>query len=99
TLLAAVKTFQEEAGLSVDGVVGRGTRAALNGDSPAEVTEASIIANMEQWRWMPEDLGRFHVMVNLPEFMLRVVRDGTVIHSERVIAGETGKQTPVFSDE
>lgn len=95
----AVEAFQREAGISVDGVVGRRTRAALNGDSPTEVSEASIIANMEQWRWMPDDLGEFHIAVNLPEYTLRVVREGEVVHSERVIIGEVGKQTPVFSDE
>lgn len=95
----SVKAFQREAGLSVDGLVGRATRAALNGDDPASVTEASIIANMEQWRWMPEDLGEFHIAVNLPEYTIRVVREGEVIHSERVITGQTSKQTPVFSDE
>lgn len=95
----AVKAFQREAGLSADGIVGRATRTALNGDDPTSVTEASIIANMEQWRWMPEDLGRFHIAVNLPEYTIRVVRDGEVIHSERVITGKTSKQTPVFSDE
>lgn len=98
-LLDAVKAFQREAGIGADGMVGRGTRAALNGDIPREVSEASIIANMEQWRWMPDDLGRFHVTVNLPEYTIRVVRDGAAIHSERVIMGETDKQTPVFSDE
>lgn len=98
-LLDAVKAFQREAGLSADGLVGRGTRAALNGDDPTSVTEASIIANMEQWRWMPEDLGRFHIAVNLPEYTLRVVREDEVIHSERVITGQISKQTPVFSDE
>lgn len=95
----AVVAFQREAGISADGVVGSGTRAALNGDTPAEITEAAIIANMEQWRWMPEDLGRFYVTVNLPEYTIRVVRDGDVIHSERVIIGEIAKQTPIFSDE
>lgn len=95
----AVKAFQREAGLSADGLVGRATRAALNGDDPKGVTEASIIANMEQWRWMPEDLGSFHIAVNLPEYTMRVVRDGEVIHNERVITGQTSKQTPVFSDE
>ena len=47
---------------------------------------------------MPDDLGEFYVWVNIPEFMLRVVKDGAVIHTERVIAGLPDKQTPVFSE-
>ena len=56
-----------------------------------------IIANMERWRWVPADLGRLHIWNNLPEFMTRVVKDGTLIHEERIIIGQPETQTPVFS--
>jgi murein L,D-transpeptidase YcbB/YkuD len=58
-----------------------------------------LMINMEQWRWMPDDLGSFHVISNVPEFMLRVVKDGKIVHAERMIAGLVDKQTPVFSAE
>ena len=58
-----------------------------------------LLANMEQWRWMPDDLGSFHVTVNVPEMQLRVMRDGKSIHTERVIIGKLDTQTPIFSDE
>ena len=58
-----------------------------------------LLVNMEQWRWMPESLGNFHVWVNVPEFMLRVVKDGQVIHTERVVAGKRDTQTPIFSQD
>ena len=54
---------------------------------------------MEQWRWMPDQLGDFYVWVNVPEFMLRVVKDGQVIHTERVIVGKPETPTPVFSQD
>ncbi len=53
---------------------------------------------MEEWRWMPEDMGDLYVWVNIPEFTVRVVKNGTVIHTERVITGLPDKQTPVFSE-
>lgn len=59
----------------------------------------TIVANMEQWRWMPEDLGSYHVWVNIPEFTLRVMADGAAVHTERVVVGKAITQTPVFSDE
>ncbi|KUO53789.1 MAG: hypothetical protein APF80_07725 [Alphaproteobacteria bacterium BRH_c36] len=96
-VLEAVKEFQRSEGLSVDGVVGSNTRATLNGDS-AEVSEDMLIANMEQWRWMPGSLGEFFVDANIPEYKVRVFRDGRVVHEERIIIGEIAKQTPVFSD-
>lgn len=58
-----------------------------------------ILYNMEMWRWMPEDLGKLHVVANLPEYMKRVVKDGKVIHEERMIIGKIENQTPIFSDE
>jgi L,D-transpeptidase YcbB len=48
---------------------------------------------------MPEDLGAFHVWVNIPEYTIRVVKAGAVIHTERVVVGRPTTQTPVFSDE
>jgi murein L,D-transpeptidase YcbB/YkuD len=65
----------------------------------ADVVLRTIAANMEQWRWMPEDLGSYHVWVNIPEFTLRVVAGGEIVHSERVIVGRPVTQTPIFSDE
>jgi murein L,D-transpeptidase YcbB/YkuD len=47
---------------------------------------------------MPADLGDLYVWVNVPEFTLRVVKGGSVIHTERVITGLVDKQTPVFSE-
>ncbi|MCC7251981.1 L,D-transpeptidase family protein [Hyphomicrobium sp.] len=94
-LLAAVKDFQTEKGLAPDGYVGGGTRAALNDiDVPSP---ERVAANMEMWRWIPDDLGATHVWVNLPEFTFQFVRDGKLVHEERVITGLVDKQTPSFT--
>jgi len=94
-LEAAVRDFQERNGIKADGVVSASTRAALNGSE--KPSPRRILANMEQWRWMPRSLGDIYAWVNIPEFTLRVVKNGKVIHTERVITGQTDKQTPVFS--
>ena len=95
-LVEAVKFAQAEAGLNTDGVVGPRTLAVLNGRS-REDEIASVVANLERWRWMPRDLGAFHVMVNVPEFMVRVVDNGSVVHETRVIVGKPTNATPTFS--
>lgn len=95
---AAVRTFQRKAGLAADGIVGPNTLATLNREADADPI-ADIAANMERWRWLPRDLGRFHVFVNIPEFLVRVVDNGTVTHTTRVVVGKRHNQTPVFSDE
>jgi len=56
-----------------------------------------LLANMEEWRWMPGDMGALHVWNNIPEFLQRVVRNGEVLSTERIVVGEIGKQTPIFS--
>tara|TARA_R110002124_G_scaffold114535_10_gene269247 strand:- start:9944 stop:11638 length:1695 start_codon:yes stop_codon:yes gene_type:complete len=96
SLVAAVKGFQQTRNLTVDGVVGPATLAALNGGVP--LTKADIIANMERWRWMPRDMGAFNVLVNIPEFRLSINRNDKEEYTTRVVVGTTAHQTPVFSD-
>ncbi len=80
--------------------LGEGKSSRKRPSQPSEAaTLRALLANMEQWRWMPDDLGSYHVWVNIPEFTLRVVADGEIIHSERVIVGKAVSQTPIFSDE
>lgn len=95
----AVKAFQSENGLQPDGMVANRSRAALNGKpEPQRGNEIErIVLNMERWRWMPKELGDLHVWDNIPEFQMRVVKKGAVIHSEKIIIGKTDTQTPVFS--
>jgi murein L,D-transpeptidase YcbB/YkuD len=95
-LVEAMKQFQTGLNLEVDGVMGPATLAALNGGVP--VTREDILANMERWRWMPRDLGKFHVFVNIPEFRLNINRDGESEYTTRVVVGTTKNQTPIFSD-
>ena len=96
-MVDAVKAFQETRGQEpADGIIGRKTRAELNmlrGPSQRE-----LLVNMEQWRWMPTDLGATHIAVNIPEFTIRLVKNGSVVHAERVVTGLVTNQTPVFSD-
>jgi len=56
-----------------------------------------ILVNMERWRWMPDDLGEFHVWDSIPEQMARVYKGTDVVFSERIVVGKTITPTPVFS--
>ncbi len=96
-LVLAVKKFQKTKGLDVDGVVGPGTRGALNGGGTVRGNPKKLLVNIEQWRWMPSNLGAMHIWVNIPEYRIRVQKNGKVIHTERVVVGKTRNQTPVFS--
>jgi murein L,D-transpeptidase YcbB/YkuD len=96
-LVEAVKGFQDSLGLTADGVVGPATVAALNGGSAT--TKDDIIANMERWRWQPDNFGDFHVHVNIPEFKLAIMDHGTKHYTTRVVVGTPKNQTPMFFDE
>lgn len=95
---SAVQEFQRENGLAADGIIGQQTMAALLAEDPAR-QEGDIIANMERWRWLPSDFGTRSIVVNIPEFMMRVMDGDKVIHEARSIVGRTDAPTPVFSDQ
>ena len=96
-LVAAVKAFQENLGLNGDGVIGPATIAALNGGSAT--TKEDIVANMERWRWEPNEYGDFQVTVNIPEFRLWIMNKDQVHYTTRVVVGTPKNQTAVFNDE
>jgi murein L,D-transpeptidase YcbB/YkuD len=56
-----------------------------------------IVLNMERWRWMPQDLGALYVWLNIPEFMVYIVKNGKTIHAEKIVVGKPVYATPVFS--
>jgi L,D-transpeptidase YcbB len=96
-LAEAVKKFQRAHDLSGTGTLNSATINALNGprrDRDADV----IIANMERWRWLPRDLGKAYVMVNIPEYTLRVVNNGTLAWKTRVVVGKPSMPTPLLSE-
>lgn len=96
-LADAVKAYKESKGIRPASVWITSTlRRSLN--SSNDVTEARLIANMEEWRWMPADLGDYYVQVNIPEFKFRVVSNGQVIHEERIVSGRPDAQSPIFSE-
>jgi L,D-transpeptidase YcbB len=72
---------------------------AKTATTPAGPSARKLLVNMEAWRWMPESLGDFYVWVNVPEFTLRVVKDGRVIHTERVVVGKRETPTPALSQD
>ena len=67
------------------------------GASSDDRLEKDIVANMERWRWLPPSLGDSHVIVNVPAYELKVVRDGQIVHQTKVIVGKPETPTPIFS--
>ncbi|GAA4501767.1 L,D-transpeptidase family protein [Pseudaeromonas paramecii] len=92
----AVKAFQRRHGLAVDGVVGNHTWFWLN-VKPQE--RAVILARTLLRRDMgPLSYPRY-ILVNLPEYRLRLLQDGQPLMTSRVIVGQVKRQTPILSSQ
>jgi L,D-transpeptidase YcbB len=100
-LVYAVNRYQKEHGLPVTGIIDRRLRASLNdgaagGGGPDE-NRLRILANMERWRWMPENLGEFYVWDSVTEQLTRVFDHGKMVLQEKIVVGKPVTPTPTFS--
>ena len=93
----AVKKFQRANELPATGNLDAKTIKELNGP-PREKHIDTIIANMERWRWYPRDLGQAHVVVNQPDFSLKVMHNGAEVWTTRIVIGKTDMPTPLLSE-
>lgn len=91
----AVRDFQERHGLEADGVVGPQTLQALN--EPVSEHLHQLELDLERWRWLPRDLGKRYVLVNIAGFWLHAVEDGRIALESKVIVGKPYTRTPMFS--
>jgi murein L,D-transpeptidase YcbB/YkuD len=97
-LADAVAAFQKEKGLPSSGRLTQQTVDAMNGKRQERVDQL-IIANMERWRWIPRDLGKAHVVLNIPDYTLRVYNNGAQVWTTRVVVGKPGSHaTPLLSE-
>ena len=95
-LAEAVRKFQERHGLKPTGTLDPATVEALNGRQSDRQIDI-IIANMERWRWIPHDFGNTYVIVNLPDYTLRVIHQGKQVWMTKIVAGKPATPTPIMS--
>lgn len=93
--MKAVKRFQKRHGVYPSGVVDKYTAQLLN--TGLGKRKQQLIANLERWRWFPEDFGEKAFLINIPEFRMVVLEKGTdTIESYKVVVGKPGRRTPVL---
>lgn len=73
----------------------RDALAALPDGSDKERRQIEV--NLERWRWLPHALGGRYLMINIPEYTLRLMTNGIEAESHRVIVGKPRTPTPQFS--
>jgi len=99
----AVRKFQESVDLKANGILDERTVRALN--SPKRDRQIDVVrVNMERWRWLPRDLGApslgdAYVILNVPDYTLKVMQRGAQVWSTRVVTGKPGiHATPLLSE-
>ena len=96
-LKAAIKSFQDLHSIPATGVVDKVTLEAMN--VPLDWRIQQVAINMQRWRWMPDDLGERHFLVNIPYYHLIARESGKPVMDIRVVVGKPGNNTPIFSED
>ncbi|WP_430641846.1 L,D-transpeptidase family protein [Bradyrhizobium macuxiense] len=103
TVARAVQKFQSSVDLKPSGVLDDRTVKALN--SPKRDRQIdTVIVNMERWRWLPRQLGaanvgNAYVILNIPDYTLKVMQNGAQVWSTRVVTGKPGQHaTPLLTE-
>jgi murein L,D-transpeptidase YcbB/YkuD len=99
----AVRKFQDSIDLPTTGVLDNRTVVALNSPKRDKQID-TVIVNMERWRWLPRDLGApsigdAYVILNIPDYTLKVMQHGAQVWTTRVVTGKPGiHATPLLTE-
>jgi len=87
----ALSVFQEDNGLKADGVIGTYTEKALEESAQTKVDRA--VLSLERWRWREAFPDRY-VWINIPEYMLRLYYNDSLLSEHHVVVGKFDTKTP-----
>ncbi|MDX3968740.1 MAG: L,D-transpeptidase family protein [Bradyrhizobium sp.] len=99
----AVRKFQSGAEMKATGILDDRTVKALNTPKRDKQIDV-VVVNMERWRWLPRELGApslgdAYVILNIPDFTLKVMQRGQQIWTTRVVTGKPGQHaTPLLTE-
>src|SRR4051794_40108287 len=99
----AVRKFQNGAEIKATGILDDKTVKAIN--TPKRDKQIDVVlVNMERWRWLPRDLGvpslgDAYVILNIPDYTLKVMQRGQQVWTTRVVTGKPGQHaTPLLTE-
>lgn len=99
----AVEKFQDSVELKPTGILDDRTVRALNSPKRDKQID-TVIVNMERWRWLPRQLGaasvgNAYVILNIPDYTLKVMQNGAQVWTTRVVTGKPGQHaTPLLTE-
>ncbi len=94
-LAKSVREFQRQHSLNDDAVIGPATIREMNVSAAERLQH--IYINLERLRWLPDELGKRYIMVNLANYRLTAIEDNDIKLDMRVIVGKNKRSTPSFS--
>ncbi|TYL79389.1 L,D-transpeptidase family protein [Bradyrhizobium cytisi] len=103
TVAEAVRKFQDGAEIKATGVLDAPTVKAMNSPKRDKQID-TVLVNMERWRWLPRDLGApslgdAYVILNIPDYTLKVMQRGQQLWTTRVVTGKPGQHaTPLLTE-
>ncbi len=93
---AAVARFQTRHGLPPTGQVDAETLQALNVSAEARARQVAL--NLEKLRWLPTELGKAYVLVNLAAHRLYAYEEGKRVLDMTAAGGDAGETLPLLAD-
>lgn len=95
-LIAGLIKFQKRHGMEETGKLDEASWKMLNISLEDRIDQIKL--NMERMRWLPETFGDKYILVNIPEFKMRIYENSKIAMEMKVIVGKTYNATPIFSD-
>ncbi|HET9982861.1 MAG TPA: L,D-transpeptidase family protein [Longimicrobiales bacterium] len=96
SLHAALAHFQSRNAIDEDGALGANTLRELNHSVQDRIADLRL--SLDRWRWLPRELGKRYIVVNVAGFELEMIEDGRPMEIMNVVVGKEGWDTPIFSD-
>lgn len=93
-LVQAITNFQQRVGLPENGKLNFKTIAEMNKTVDFRIKQ--MLVNLERLRWVPVEIEKDYLLVNIPEYKLHVFENQKLIWETNVVVGKTAKQTSIF---
>ncbi len=90
----ALLNFQHRMGLPENGELDAKTLNELNQTVDFRIKQ--IMVNLERLRWVPIQMERDYLLVNIPEFRLHVFENNKQLWQTNVVVGKTARRTSIF---
>ncbi len=97
SLADAVKKYQKQRGLKVDGKISSALVKSMNISDTERFKRIAI--TLDRYKQLPSKMPEKYIWVNIPGYYLSVVQKDTIAFESKVIVGKIETRTPVLNSE